>query len=794
MNILDKNTSITGNTPLPPPGNSRVHYIKQGFNDDLSGVTFMWLMTHTMILKKIPKRKPQLRGEEKFVRPTPNYNSYQGSKPYTYLFNKFCVRGPYTKTTGGTDSYPQKVYNIINRSTVFNMLPQSNVMTPIGMIQDKDMFFVIFDNIYKDIRLEYILFTDAKTGYQYNIVKPNTIVTLEEALISNKNMTNINPSVLRDLIILYGMKAGGITSDNTLVGTDRVYIINIEGDSTSDAHEDFRVNNRLFYFSKIGNVASGSWLNTVQTYYMEVSTTLEKWIEPLRSAGLTQEMLDRILIGATIIKDLVFKQGQDLTMTMSVLAPVTIPGVYRYSDQMVETQIVDEPVSVSRTQKRSIAQSFTMRAQKMEMEGMLTTPPPKIATPYYSEIWRDTAIQQPIHTEVIDFGAMVVGVQPSPVRYREEITSITDKIYGQRGGMFAADDAKPGTITTYSAAFNSLNIGQFTARALYTLSTMAAALKYYIRLGDLDKSLMTMTEIWRLHEIGYRNSITILFNTLSDCVLSLVGAANTNMVYTTLFYCDNWIQQLRSNNSKPVDDIIDFHMLCYLVREIVLSPKTSLTVYMPTVYVKGSSYSQSIIKEENAVDAYTALTSKYQAMKFIKQSDDERVKILVTLFYSYMKNRDPNALVWLNLIIVESGTGLRMTRRGANTIPIYLLFDIFTDLFGKDAKYIEPYSHFYSRTKNTIVFYFMATSYIAFKDLGELKAIPQEEASKIPVEILLEGRYQFNVDLQAIHTALEKKIFPAETVLQFRADERNIVNEDKSLIIPWIYEIYGRIM
>lgn len=791
MNITDKNTTDSGLISLPLAGNTRILGMKSEVTDNLTGINFYWLMRNALVLKKIPKRREVVRGDIKDTPPVPNYIKYSG-KPYTYLFNKYCVRGPYLKVDNNSQ-YPNAIHNVLNKSVVFDRLPLSYVLTPLAILQEDNMYFMVYSNVYAGIQLEYFTHYELKTGYQYSIVKPNTIITLEEALVNRKTINDMIPTLLRDLIVLYSMEVGGITSDNILVGKSRMYIINIEGITTNIAREDFNNNNRLFYISKISNNASDILLQVNKLFYAEVNGVLNKWMQPL--ATEYPSIVDRLSYSIAIINNLITYDGSDLTVIVSNSAPISVKGTYYYSTNTLGTPIVDQIVKISDNRTRTHVPSLMSISTSSYQLPQKTKVTPIYSTNFHGEVWRDN--DEPVRYDSIDNLNIVAQSVPftTYVTDQQVITVKSNKVYGPRGGMNAPEGEVIKNITTYSAGMQQYN--DYIPPLLYNVNTMSHAVKFYIRSQNLDKTLFAAAELWRLHEIGYRNGVDILLNTMEEVALEIVGVANTNIVYTTIFYCEFWRQTLKTNNSKPVDELVDFYQVCYQLSRLVESPKTMLTIYLYNVYSKGIQYARDkIISPDNSEVIYNQLSDDHKNLSgaYFKAGDPERVKVLFTLYYTYLRFRDANCLVWLNLIIEESKSGLKMSKRGATTSPLYLLFTIYKDLYGIDDLKFESYQKYYSHNKSNIIFYYMSTVYLAYKQIGDNISISVSEAHKLPLEILLTGSYRFEVDLMAIYNGMNKSSLSTNQITEYRQYEKLVENEDMTLRIPWAYQIYMELL
>lgn len=695
---------------LPKPAGTRKIESLVQIQDDLSGITFNSLITSAIVteqrLDKGRKKKTVVSVDKEFT-----------GKPFSFVINKYMIVGPYIftdKNPKGRGKYPHVLENIVNRAKLIKQLGSTLLLLPLAILQEKQYYFVVYNNIFAGTRISTSRFLENQSTITYNLAGPSSIVKGIVAFDNPKLREKLTPhtrQLLLDFVLLYIFGGGSLDLNNILVDevTGQPYIVNYstDRDKNKDIRRDVEEGNRLFYFDagakKIPSKILAIWEEMILPIIGEVIAYLISLTETLIKIGLDQEAIDRKQVAIFLLQIInrevsidshegwPHQRGQTEETAMKVQK---IPSVHFQYTPIGYTSSVERNYSPLQSTIIQTDSGISLDYQRggsarlvsgVQMERTQTTP-------YYGNIWVSQQSDETMHTgdkfQAVSSGGNVQIIE-SPT-----FASISQKKsqnnYGPIGGMrstiaFLGKEKGSDNFYTYSSMID-LPINK-----LYTVKTMKIALEKYIARGITDKAQMVATEMWRMLEISSITPVISLVKKLGAIAIKYIGPANQALVTTVVTYRNLWEASIDKTKTE-VD--INFHDLLFLIRAMCYSAKTLVAESLWDSYTLGTDlfprYGIEIIDpntyQQNIEKLGPNLTAEPINTYFLPQMDPPELWMTGTLFFVYLKHKQYHAITWLNKYLdfaYKDGFKIH-PRRGNRTNPIFVIFQMFDDLFNAD--------------------------------------------------------------------------------------------------------------
>ena len=702
-------------------------------------------------------------------------NSNNANKPFNFVYYKYIFKGPYADFLKDESNIRAYSHTLDNAESI-SLLGTSHVLLPIASLEDTEGFiFLVYFNFYVDTEIEVIEETYRNLNY-YSLLTED-IVTLTELFRTDYDIGLIDPDILYDCCVLYILSIKIDLSD--------IYIIKKTGDifildtshvrfkpvltDVKDMYYDFYFNSHLRYkyadkwfiitnnnmsdtISRIDNLDIHSHTSESESYSV---------ISERRRACLF--ILEN---NASINYEVGTMEGSELDQDL--LDMINISKNYNVNDR---APIVVTPSRSIRVYEPATEYSDTSRVISKESIG-----------------------RKPTKT----------------TKYLITKTNITNI-----GGMRKFRDKGKEKITTYSSNKHQLKLiaggKEYSSVDLFTIDNMESALEKYMRRSHTThtqhtqhttqiregvkentkmKAFYALTELYRMNEIKVK-TLHIILRSLMLFVITDIGPANIDVVYTILSNCITIFNLYISSNNK---DISDIETLLKLVSLISDSRKSRIMFHMKEVVRLTNKYNLININT-NSMEMYEYLTKEYpqlysEALLFFTEKDPENIVVTGVLFYILFANRSVESIYWLEEYFKIGGYVRRVKYREIIDVDSrIIIFDIYQRLIGNNILLKMSLDSYVLYTTNTKAIPFDATVgedsmfFVLFPAMMHILGLNYDGVIidlsnvhlNVSTELLLKGDYDFYLDEYILK-------FTTKTHAEYVIIEGNrIENEDLSL-------------
>lgn len=349
-----------------------------------------------------------------------------------------------------------------------------------------------------------------------------------------------------------------------------------------------------------------------------------------------------------------------------------------------------------------------------------------------------------------------------------------------------------------------------------------SALQKYIRRGITDKALMVATEMYRIWEVEVldgikaRSLLTNFINRLCVIAVEDIGVANMSLAVSVVHYFST--NYVSGQLVPPLDEVL------YIVTEMCKSKKTRISSHVKNIYTVDKCIGYAFTKWKFTRDtAYTDEINQFIDQNFndpVLSSESNTLKELALAFFYRLKQKDYNAVAWLNYYIKnlqdpqkrakyekdsEASTMIQTNDKNRITYyvdskpvkilkgnPMIIIWDLMNRLYSREALNILRQFYF-NNIKKVDTFAFLMIAVVAIINNVDYqyidfinKGIDQNE-----VQRYLRGDYHLVINEDYVFDKHTKGgVGGNKSLGYFRRESSHVENEDMRFHIEAFYDTY----